>query len=265
MTYAHLDLAREGPVARITLDRPEALNALSLALEDDLRRAFRALSADDTIRTIVLTGRGRAFSVGVDLKELSENAGVFAGRAWSGPEALSTIIRACPHPVIAAINGFAVTGGLELALLADFLIASEDAKFADTHARLGITPAWGLSQILPRLIGLNRAKQMSLTGGFVDAATALDWGLVNEVVAPDALIPRAMALAAEIAETDAQTARKIRALIDDGARLPLDAALAREIEVFEDHIAGVTPETVAANRAAVQRRGKRLNKQDRTE
>jgi enoyl-CoA hydratase len=154
MSYANLDLAREGPVARITLDRPEALNALSLALEDDIRRAFRALSADENLRAIVLTGRGRAFSVGVDLKELSENAGVFAGRQWSGPEALSTVIRACPHPVIAAINGFAITGGLELALLADFLIASTDAKFADTHARIGITPAWGLSQILPRLIGL---------------------------------------------------------------------------------------------------------------
>lgn len=258
MAYRHLIIGYDGPVATVTLNRPAQLNALSLALEAELRDAFRALSADDDLRAIVLTGAGRAFCAGVDLGELSSDPAGKDQRIWHGPDSFAGVVRACPHPIIAAVNGFAVTGGLELALLADFLIASTEAKFADTHARVGITPSWGLTQVLPRLIGPNRARQMSLTGGFVPAEQALAWGLVNEVTAPDELLPRAQALAAEIAETDPVAMRKIRGLMREGQDLALSDAYARETVVFDDHMAGVTQDQIGANRARVQARGKRL-------
>lgn len=263
MDYAQLILTRDGPVATITLYRPDALNALSVALEAELCDVFRTLSDDADIRAIVLTGTGRAFSVGVDLKELSSDPKGMTERNWHGPESLASVMRACPHPVISAVNGFAVTGGLELALLADFLIASEAAQFADTHARVGITPAWGLTQVLPRLIGVNRARQMSLTGAYVGAAQALEWGLVNEVTTPEALLPRAQTIAAEIAETDLDTMTKIRGLIADSAETSLNDGFVRELNVFDDHMHGVTMGRVAENRAKVQARGRRVT-QDRS-
>lgn len=245
-----------GAVATVTLNRPEALNALSLALEAALRDAFAALAEDDAVRAIVLTGAGRAFCAGVDLKELGSGAGM--GRIWHGPGSLSHLMRASKAPIIAAVNGPAITGGLELALQADFIVASEAARFADTHARVGITPSWGLSQILPRLIGPARARRMSLTGGFVDAKTAYEWGLVTEVVPAADLLVRAEALAAEIAETDALAAGRIRGLMAKGEGRPLEEAFRMETEMFDRHMAGVTPEAVEARRAAVQARGKRI-------
>ncbi|MEM7268961.1 MAG: enoyl-CoA hydratase [Pseudomonadota bacterium] len=258
MAYEHLILERDGPVATVTLNRPHQLNALSTALENEMRDAFRALSAEKDLRAIILTGSGRAFSAGVDLAELSSTPADELDRIWHGPDSFAGIARACPHPVIAAVNGFAVTGGLEVALLADFLIASEDAKFADTHARVGITPSWGLTQVLPLLIGRNRAKQMSLTGAFVGAAQALDWGLVNEVVPADQLMPRARELAAEIAETDRTAMTRIRGLIDRHPEVGLTDAYAEELVVFDQHMAGVTADQIGANRAKVQARGKRI-------
>lgn len=260
MAYAHLIIDRDGPVATITLNRPEALNALSLALEAELATAFRAFNRDETLRAIVLTGIGRAFSVGVDLKELGADPAALSKRVWHGPDSLAGIIRACPHPIIAAVNGFAVTGGLELALLADFLIGSDEARFADTHARVGITPGWGLSQALPRLIGINRARQMSLTGAYVGAAQALQWGLLNEVTSAEGLLPRATALATEIAETDRMTMTRIRDLIAVSAETGWSDGLAREGAVFDQHMPGVTTSGVAERRTEVQRRGRRVAK-----
>ncbi|MEX2520886.1 MAG: enoyl-CoA hydratase [Paracoccaceae bacterium] len=252
---ALLDFSDDRAVATVTLNRPEALNALSLALEGALRDLFIDLAARDGLRAIVLTGAGRAFSVGVDLKELGQGGGL--GRKWHGPGTLSALMRESKTPIIAAVNGFAVTGGLELALQADFIIASEAARFADTHALVGITPSWGLTQILPRLIGPARARRMSLTGGFIDAATAYDWGLVVEVTTAEGLLPRALALAAEIAETQPLAMGRIRQLMVAGEGKPLQDALALEALVFDDHMAGVTPGAVEARRAAVQARGRR--------
>lgn len=249
---------RDGPVATITLNRPEALNALSLALEAALADAFEALGEDPGVRAIILTGAGRAFSVGVDLKELGSSPTGLRDRDWHGPKSLAETMRRRRKPVIAAVNGYAVTGGLELALQCDFLIASDAARFADTHARVGITPSWGLTQILPRLIGPNRAKQMSLTGQYVDAGQAAAWGLANEVAPAADLMRRAGEIAAEIAETDEVAMTRIHGLIDDGLKLPLDDAFALERSVFDKHIAGVTHETVEANRQRVQARGKRV-------
>lgn len=254
---AKLEFSAGGAVATVTMNRPDALNALSLELEGRLRAVFRKLAETENLRAIVLTGAGRAFCVGVDLKELGGGDGL-RGRVWHGPETLSGIMRVSKVPIIAAVNGFAVTGGLELALQADFIVASETARFADTHARVGITPSWGLSQILPRLIGPARAKQMSLTGGFVDAETALRWGLVNEVTGAEELLPRALALAEEISETDEIAAGRIRALMNDGADRPIVDAFKLEATVFDAHIAGVTQERLEENRRKVQERGKRV-------
>lgn len=251
-----VETSGDGAVATLTMNRPEALNALSLALEDALRDAFRRLAGEESLRAIILTGAGRAFSAGVDLKELG--AGARKGRDWHGAETLAGLMRASEIPIIAAVNGFAVTGGLELALQADFIIAAEGARFADTHARVGLTPSWGMTQILPRLIGPARARWMSLTGGYVDAATARDWGLVVEVTAPDALPPRARALAAEIAETEPVAMNRIRGLIAAGEGMPLKQALALETDVFDEHMAAVAPGAVEARRGAVQARGRRI-------
>ena len=249
-----------GATAVLTMNRPEALNALSLELEGALKDAFRALAGDEGLRAVVLTGAGRAFCAGVDLKEL-ERTGTGV-RDWLGGESLAEIVRACPVPVIAAVNGFAITGGLELAMLADFIIAAPEARFADTHARVGITPSWGLSQALPRRVGEARARQMSFTGAFVDATQALAWGLVNEVVPAAELLPRARAIAAEIAGTDRATLDRLRGLYREGAGLPAAEGLALEARVFAEHIATLTPDKVARNRAAVQDRGRTLARPD---
>ena len=258
MTQAPILIDQDGPVVVITLNRPDALNAMSQALISDLSDAIRNLGQDDTVRAIILTGVGRAFSCGLDLKELSDKPGAIADLNWHGDDSLAGVMRACPHPIISAVNGFAITGGLELAMLADFIIAAPEAKFGDTHARVAITPAWGLTQVLPRLIGVNRARQMSLTGEFVDAETACAWGLVNEVTPPGQLMDRARAIASQIAETDRATMGKIRTLITQSSEQGLAASLALEIEVFDEHIQQVTPGGVANSRKEVTQRGQAI-------
>jgi enoyl-CoA hydratase len=165
-----------GQVAVVILNRPARRNALSAALLASLRASLAELSADAAIRAIVLTGTDPAFCAGLDLTELGQPGGPLSSVA-SGP-----VLPSLSKPLIGAVNGAAITGGLELALACDFLIASERSSFADTHARIGIMPGWGLTVQLPAAVGLRRARQMSATGNFVDARTALDWGLVNHVV-----------------------------------------------------------------------------------
>src|SRR5262249_22598137 len=161
-----------------------AMNALSKALRAALHQGLQELEADPAIRAIVLTGAGeRAFTAGLDLKELgSDPDGMTAANAPDPALNPVAAVLACRKPVVGAINGAAITGGFELALACDVLICSSAARFADTHARVGIAPGWGLSQRLSRLIGPYRAKQLSLTGNFLDARTAEAWGLVNMVV-----------------------------------------------------------------------------------
>ena len=169
-------------VATVTINRPEAMNAMSRGLRVALDQTFKGLRDDDDIRAVVLTGAGeRAFTAGLDLKELGVE-GLGAANATTPDDNPVLAVLQCGKPVIGAINGVAITGGFELALACDVLIASTNARFADTHARVGITPGWGLSQKLSRIVGIYRAKELSLTGNFIDAATACDWGLVNRVV-----------------------------------------------------------------------------------
>ncbi|MGB7410145.1 MAG: enoyl-CoA hydratase [Sphingopyxis granuli] len=251
-------VTRDDAVATVTLNRPEAMNALSRALRAEFAAAMRGLAADDGIRAIVLTGAGeRAFTAGLDLKELGADTGnLGAANAEGADENPVKAIELCPQPVIGAINGVAITGGFEVALACDILIASTNARFADTHARVGVMPGWGLSQKLSRLIGLGRAKELSLTGNFLGAEAARDWGLVNRVVAPEDLLPAAQALARDIASADPAMVRAYRALIDDGYALPYGEALALEHARSSAANRTVSADAVEARRLAVMKRGR---------
>ena len=242
----------------MTLNRPEAMNALSKALRAELWRALQGLDADAGVSAIVLTGAGeRAFTAGLDLKELgSDPKGMQAANATDPAENPAAAVLACRKPVVGAINGVAITGGFEVALACDVLVCSTNARFADTHGRVGITPGWGLSQKLSRAIGPYRAKELSLTGNFLDAVTAYEWGLVNRVVEPAELMPTALKLASDMAGIETDMLIEYKAMIDDGYARDLAAGLALEHQRSSVHNAGVTPEMVEARRAAVQARGR---------
>jgi enoyl-CoA hydratase len=251
-------IAHEGAIAIVTLNRPEAMNALSKAMRHALYEAITALNADDNVSVIILTGAGeRAFTAGLDLKELSTDPLAMADATAEGPAANPVrAIETSAKPVIGAINGVAITGGFEVALACDLLIASTTARFADTHGRVGIMPGWGLSQKLSRLIGIYRAKELSLTGNFLDAQTAERWGLVNRVVAPQDLLPTALKLANDMASMPSVAQRNYKRLINDGFAKDFSSALAHETAFSTALNNEVTPDKVAANRQAVQERGR---------
>ncbi len=245
----------DGPVATIVLNRPEALNALSSGLCRELCKALSDLDADISTHVIILTGSGeRAFSAGVDLKELGSNPDVLKLIAEFDPV---KALEHCRKPIIGAINGVAITGGLELALGCDFLIASSTARFADTHARVGLLPGWGLSQRLSRTIGVYRARQFSLTGNFLGAESALAWGLVNEVIAPEALLARARTLADDIAGADPMLIGAYKALINRGFEAPFGSALEMERQVAWAYNHSVPNNSLDHRRAEVVERGRK--------
>ena len=245
-------------IATVTLNRPEAMNALSKALRHRLYKVMTALDAEDTVRAVVLTGAGeRAFTAGLDLKELGSQEGALgAANAEGADENPVKAIEVCRKPVIGAINGVAITGGFEVALACDVLIASTNARFADTHARVGIVPGWGLSQKLSRMIGISRAKELSFTGNFLDAGTAEKWGLVNRVVAPEELLPTARKLAADMASVDPHFLATYKALIDEGYAASFGEGMKLEHARSSAANSAVSPEEVEARRAAVQARGR---------
>jgi enoyl-CoA hydratase len=179
-----------------------------------------------------------------------------AANATDPAENPARAVLACSKPIIGAINGVAITGGFEVALACDVLLCSTNARFADTHARVGITPGWGLSQKLSRCIGPYRAKELSLTGNFLSAQQAYDWGLVNRVVAPEELMPAALQLASQMADIDGDMLVTYKAMIDDGYDLPMGEGLTLEHERSLVHNREVTPEMVAARREKVQARGR---------
>jgi len=208
-------------IALLTLNRPKARNALNTALRQALTAALEDAEARDDVDVIILTGADPAFSAGLDLKELG------AGRMQLGGDggANSGVTDAAPKgpfpprtkPLVGAINGVAVTGGFELALNCDFLIASDKAAFADTHARVGIMPGWGLTVLLAEAVGVRKAKEISLTGNYLGAEEAMALGLVNQVVPHDDLIARARALAVDIVNNDQAAVRQLRATYEDVA------------------------------------------------
>ena len=205
----------EDRIATVVLNRPEARNALSRELMDALWDALVAAGDDPAVDAVVLTGTDPAFCAGVDLKEAAgevppsaspRGPGDGPGRATNG---LFRFLPLIDKPVVGAVNGVAVTGGLEIALQCTFLVASERARFADTHARLGVMPGGGITVLLAQSIGLRRAIELSLTGNFVTADDALRYGLVNHVVAHEELLPVARRLATDIVSNDQHSVRRL--------------------------------------------------------
>ncbi|MCP3953775.1 MAG: enoyl-CoA hydratase, partial [Desulfobacterales bacterium] len=201
----------EENIAIIALNRPEKRNALNQALLAALYNAVEKVARETDLRAAVITGCGPAFCAGLDLKAVTrENLLDPRGDGRDLPD----VFGECAKPIIAAVNGHAITGGFELALNCDFIIASENAYFTDTHVRVGIHPGWGMTQHLQQAIGRRRAKQMSLTAQPISAPDALAWGLVNEVMPAARLIDRAREIAKEIAGSDGHMVRTVNRLID---------------------------------------------------
>ncbi len=246
-------LEKHSGFAIVKLNRPDEMNALSHELRTDFVEVFGQCAADEEIRVVVLTGNGKAFCAGFDLKELSSTD---ADVSQEADNSVARAMEAFKGPIIGAINGHAVTGGFEMALACDILIASENARFADTHARVGILPGWGLSQKLPRLIGLSRAKEISFTGMPVFAQQAYEWGLVNHVVPNDELLPEAIKMAEAMCNCVPQILQQYKPLIDEGYCMPYNEALVweeqRAIETAKQAFGSV----IASRRDAVMSRGR---------
>jgi enoyl-CoA hydratase len=211
-----LQLDRLGPVVLLTLDRPERRNALNGELRDALQSAFHQIAADEDVRALVITGTDPSFCAGLDLNELTETLPDL------GPNDLMDALEALRIPIVAAVNGPAVTGGLELVLACDVVIGSDRATFADTHVRVGVHPGWGMTVALPRLIGAARARDLSLTGRFIDARTAERWGLVSRVVAHEQLLPEALSIAEAIAASERSVVKAIRDLYREAVGIGAD-------------------------------------------
>src|SRR6476646_2932434 len=234
-------------VRTLTLNRPQSRNALSSALRKQFFAALRDAEADDAVDVVILTGADPVFCAGLDLKELGDTTEL--------PD-ISPKWPPMTKPVIGAINGAAVTGGLELALYCDILIASEQARFADTHARVGLLPTWGLSVRLPQKVGVGLARRMSMTGDYLSASDDLRAGLVTEGVAHEALLPTARRTAAAIVGNNQKAVRALLASyhrIDDaktGEGLWIEATSARQ------WMSSASGDDIAANRDAVIQRGR---------
>jgi enoyl-CoA hydratase len=245
-------------VATVTLNRPDARNALSRDLRKALFRTMREVDERDDVAAVVLTGADPAFCAGLDLKELAGGGDALREAGAVGePGQPRGPFPDMAKPVIGAINGVAITGGFELALACDFLVASERARFADTHARVGIMPGWGLTVLLPEAVGYRRARELSTTGNFLDAPTALAWGLVNHVVGHDELVPYAQQLGRDVASVHRAAVARMLATYDEGSLRDGAGAWELEGEVARAWSSGgIDPATIEQNRQAVVARGR---------
>ncbi|OYU96693.1 MAG: enoyl-CoA hydratase [Burkholderiales bacterium PBB5] len=242
--------------AVLTLNRPQAMNALSKGLMTALADAGDAAAAIPAGRVRFITGAGKAFTAGLDLKEIGAGNGSLGGTDGKKVGDPVAAIHRCAKPVIGAINGAAVTGGFELALACDVLIASSSARFADTHARIGVAPGWGLSQRLSRAIGPYRAREVSFTGNWVSAEQAAAWGFVNRVLQPDELLPAARQLALDMLGTLPEMLTRYKAVINDGYAQAFGDALALEKTRARAFNGQVAADDVEARREAVRARNR---------
>lgn len=202
MNYNTIEIGRNAPIGTITVDRPEKLNALTRETIQELHDAFEALEADREIKVIILTGSGeKAFVAGADISEFADFSEKEGEKlAAKGQELLFDFVENLSKPVIAAINGFALGGGLELAMACHFRVGSHNARMGLPEVSLGVIPGYGGTQRLPHLVGKGRAMEMVLTGGMIDVDRALDYGLVNHVVSQENLLPFCADLAKKIAK-----------------------------------------------------------------
>lgn len=219
MSYEEIVAERDGATATITLNRPKALNAITPKMLGELKQAIDDAGGDEQVRVIVLTGTGRAFSAGVDLKALGDRRldGGSVGDLLDAPaRALIHSIRTVPKPVIARVNGFCFTGALELALACDLMVVATEAKLGDTHAKFGLRPTWGMSARLPQLVGMRRAKELSFTARTFTGAEAERFGLANAAVPLDELDGAVAKLAEAMANNSAESIAAYKVLYNTG-------------------------------------------------
>jgi enoyl-CoA hydratase len=246
-------------IGTVTMNRPEARNALNAELRSTLPKALLAMDQDDDVDVIILTGTDPAFCAGLDLKELGSGGNRLDG-GRPAPEDDPVVNKPWPEltkPVIGAVNGVAITGGFELALNCSFLIASENARFADTHSRVGVMPGWGLTVLLPQAIGVRKAREMSTTGNFLPAHEALLFGLVNHVVPHAELLPFTRSIATDIIGNDQRGVRRMLetyaavtgTTVDEGWKI--ERRMATEWQA-----AGFDPAEVERRRTAIMERGR---------
>jgi enoyl-CoA hydratase len=233
MSYENLVLEKEGAVAVVTINRPKALNALNAATLEDLDKAFGELGADDSVSVVILTGAGeKAFVAGADISFMKDlNAVQARGFALLG-QAVFNKIENLPQPVIAAVNGFALGGGCELAMSCDIRIASENAKFGQPEVNLGVPPGFAGTQRLPRLVGKGRAKELIYTADMIGAEEAYRIGLVNKVCPPAELMDAARTMAAKIASKGQIAIRLSKSAVNQGLEMDSARGMAYEAEVF---------------------------------
>jgi enoyl-CoA hydratase len=251
-------------VAVITLNRPDKRNALNRAVRKALPAAISRCDADDDVEVMILTGADPAFCAGVDLKEFGagevqqgEGFAEVGERRDDGRMPFRGALPPHAKPLIGAVNGVAVTGGFEVALNCDFLIASQRARFADTHSRVGVMPGWGLTVLLAQRIGIGRAKEMSITGNYVDANTALAWGLVNHVVPHEELLPFCRQLAADTVSNDQRGVRRMLQTYNEVTDTTIADGWKIEARVSRDwEGAGFDPAEIEARRMKVVERGR---------
>jgi 2-(1,2-epoxy-1,2-dihydrophenyl)acetyl-CoA isomerase len=240
MTYTALNLAHDGPLAILTLNRPERLNALDWTLARELLRAVQAVMSDDEVRAVLLTGAGRGFCAGADLKDVQ--AANAAGERFDAAallrDAINPTLLAMVHggkPVVCAVNGAAAGAGCGLALAADIVLAGRSASFLQAFVRLGVVPDAGSSWLLPRLVGRSRATAMMMLGEKIAAETAADWGLVHAVYDDDALMPAARELALKLATGPTLAYAAIKRMVQASAANDLPHQL--EFEAFQQSAA----------------------------
>lgn len=233
MEFRHVTYEKNEGIATITLNRPEALNALSTEVVEEILRAVEDVRTDENIRVVVLTGAGeKAFSAGADIKAMVGMTALKARELSSMGERLCVTLENLEKPVIAAINGYALGGGMEVAMACDLRIASENARMGQTEINIGLIPGWGGTQRLTRLVGMTKAKELVFTGRMIDARTAEQIGLLNMAVPADKFREIVHQLAVDLASKAPVALKVAKALITKGADMSLDAALELEREGF---------------------------------
>lgn len=252
MAYNYLRLEKEGRVAILTIDRPEVLNAVDWDLVQELSTAVGEIAKDSDLSVVIITGTGKAFVAGADIKAMSEMDSIEAREFARSGQRLTSEIENMEKVTIAAINGYAFGGGCELAMACDLRIASDKAKIGQPELKLGIIPGWAGTQRLARLIGVTKAKEMIFTGAPIDATEALRIGLVNRVVPHDSLLDEAKKLAREILKVGPTALRLAKTVINRGIDTNLTTAASYEAEAFG--VAFSTEEAREGMKAFIEKR-----------
>lgn len=246
MNYQTLEYSLNGQIALIAINRPKALNALNGQVFTELKRAFEQAKSDTSVRAIILTGKGeKAFAAGSDIKEFADCSFYEARQLSVRNNTAQQVIATCPKPTIAALNGYSLGGGLEVAMCCDIRIASENAKLGQPEIGLGFIPGGGGTQRLPRLIGMAKAKELIFSGKMITAQEALSIGLVNKVVPLTDLLPESVAMAESFIKHSSVILEFAKTAIDTGMQLDLNSGLEFEIGLWaesfatEDHHEGI--------------------------